>query len=247
MNRFWPVLGAVLFLAFTYSTARGAQPSAVTTNRYEFRALHDPNGVGKFYQGREIAHVMGHQAAEWLERPEREEEEKTQRLIEALQFKPGEVVADIGAGSGYLTRRMAPKILPRGKIFAVDIQEEMLELLTNRLAGVGITNVVPVLGTITDPRLPANSVDTIIMVDVYHEFDHPHEMTEALCRALKPGGRLVFVEFRGEDGNVPIKAVHKMTEAQVRKEMAGHPLVWKETLRVLPWQHIIIFERRGRE
>lgn len=218
--------------------------AAETTNRYELRAVHDPNGIGKFYMGREIAHVMGHQAADWLERPEREEEEKTALLIESLKFKPGENVADIGAGTGYLTRRIAPKILPRGKVFAVEIQQEMLDVLTNKLARLGITNVVPVLGTITDPKLPANSMDTIIMVDVYHEFDHPFEMTEAMCRALKPGGRLVFVEFRAEDEAVPIKRVHKMTEAQVKKEMAPHPLAWKETIGTLPWQHVIVFTRK---
>ncbi|HEY0549830.1 MAG TPA: methyltransferase domain-containing protein [Verrucomicrobiae bacterium] len=218
--------------------------AAEITNRYELRAVHDPNGIGKLYMGREIAHVMGHQAADWLERPEREEEEKTTLLIESLKFKPGEHVADIGAGTGYLTRRVAPKILPRGNVFAVEIQQEMLDLLTNKLVRLGITNVVPVLGTITDPKLPANSMDTIIMVDVYHEFDHPFEMTEAMCRALKPGGRLVFVEFRGEDETVPIKRVHKMTELQVKKEMVPHPLVWKETIGVLPWQHVIVFVRK---
>jgi SAM-dependent methyltransferase len=218
--------------------------AAETTNRYERRTVHDPNGIGKFYMGREIAHVMGHQAADWLERPEREEEEKTTLLIESLKFKPGENVADIGAGTGYLTRRIAPRILPRGKVFAVEIQQEMLDLLTNKLVRLGVTNVVPVLGTITDPKLPVASMDTIIMVDVYHEFDHPFEMTEAMCRALKPGGRLVFVEFRGEDETVPIKRVHKMTEAQVKKEMAPHPLVWKETIAALPWQHVIVFTRK---
>lgn len=236
-----PLVWGIL-LAITGSAADVAKPGA-SIHRYETRSLHDPNGIGKFYMGREIAHVMGHQAADWLERPEREEEEKTQLLVESLKFRPGEVVADIGAGTGYLTRRMAPKILPQGKVYAVEIQQEMLDVLTNQLGGIGITNVVPVLGTITDPKLPTNSMDTIIMVDVYHEFDHPYEMTEAMCRALKPGGRIVFVEFRGEDEKVPIKRVHKMTEAQVKKEMSVHPLVWKETIRVLPWQHIIIFTK----
>lgn len=220
-----------------------AAPPA-STNFYERRAAHDPNGIGLFYMGREIAHVMGHQAADWLERPEREQEENTQLLIESLKFKPGENVADIGAGTGYLTRRIAKKVSPGGRVFAVEIQQEMLDQLTNKLAGLGITNVVPVLGTITDPKLPTNSMDTIIMVDVYHEFDHPFEMTAAMSRALKPGGRMVFVEFRAEDQNVPIKRVHKMSEAQVRKEMGPHPLVWKETIRVLPWQHVIVFTRR---
>ncbi len=222
-----------------------AEPSPdAATSRYEVRALHDPNGIGKFYMGREIAHVMGHLAADWLERPEREAEEKTELLIESLKFKPGEAVADIGAGTGYHTRRIAKKILPGGKVYAVEIQREMLDLLTNHLTSIGVTNVIPVLGTITDPRLPTNALDTIIMVDVYHEFDHPHEMTAAMCRALKPGGRMFFVEFRGEDEKVPIKRVHKMTEAQVKKEMSVHPLIWKETIAVLPWQHIIVFTRK---
>ena len=240
MNR----LPAALIIGISMARLFGAEPATPSTNRYETRAIHDPNGIGKFFMGREIAHVMGHQAADWLERPEREQEERTSLLIEALKLRPGEMVADIGAGTGYLTRRMTKRISPGGKVYAVDIQAEMLVLLTNKLSGEGISNVVPVLGTITDPKLPPKSIDTIIMVDVYHEFDHPFEMTEAMCRALKPGGRMVFVEFRGEDENVPIKRVHKMTEAQVKKEMAPHPLVWKETIGVLPWQHIIVFTRK---
>src|SRR5687767_14767162 len=143
------ILCCVIALGLT-STAAETE----VTNRYQVRAVHDPNGIGKFYMGREIAHVMGHQAADWLERPEREEEEKTTLLIESLKFKPDENVADIGAGTGYLTRRIAPKILPGGKVFAVEIQQEMLDLLTNKLGRLGITNVVPVLGTIVDPKLP---------------------------------------------------------------------------------------------
>jgi ubiquinone/menaquinone biosynthesis C-methylase UbiE len=236
------VICALIILPLALVAAES--PSSTATNFYERRAVHDPNGIGLFYMGREIAHVMGHRAADWLERPEREQEERTQLLIDSLKFKPGENVADIGAGTGYLTRRMAKKITPGGRVFAVEIQQEMLDLLTNKLAGIGITNVVPVLGSITDPKLPTSSMDTIIMVDVYHEFDHPFEMTAAMCRALKPGGRMVFVEFRAEDEKVPIKRVHKMSEAQVKKEMGPHPLVWKETINVLPWQHVIVFTRR---
>jgi ubiquinone/menaquinone biosynthesis C-methylase UbiE len=215
-----------------------------STNHYERRATHDPNGIGKFYMDREIAHVMGHQAADWLERSNREQEEKTSLLMEVLNFKPGETVADIGAGTGYHVRRIAPRVAPAGKVYAVDIQQEMLDLLTNKLTSAGITNVVPVLGTVSDPKLPTNSLDTILLVDVYHEFDFPFEMTAAMCRALKPGGRMIFVEFRGEDESVPIKRVHKMTEGQVKKEMSVHPLVWKETIRKLPWQHVIVFTRK---
>ena len=213
-------------------------------SRYETRATHDPNGIGKFYMGREIAHVMGHQAADWLERSEREKEERTSLLIDSLKVRPGDVVADIGAGTGYHVRRIAPKIAPAGRVYAVDIQPEMLTLLTNSLAELKITNVVPVLGTISDPKLPANAIDLVLMVDVYHEFSHPHEMLEAIRRGLKPGGRVVFVEFRAEDPNVPIKEVHKMSEAQVKKEMTLHPLEWIETLNVLPWQHIIVFKKK---
>jgi ubiquinone/menaquinone biosynthesis C-methylase UbiE len=187
---------------------------------------------------------MGHQAADWLERPERQEEERPDLLLNALKLKPGEVAADIGAGTGYYTRRMAKLVGEKGTVYAVDIQQEMLDLLTNRMAELKIKNVKPILGTINDPQLPGASIDLALMVDVYHEFDHPYEMAQSICRALRPGGRLVFVEFRGEDPKVPIKRVHKMTEAQVRKEMAVQPLEWVETSEVLPRQHIIVFKKK---
>jgi SAM-dependent methyltransferase len=223
-----------------------ATKSYAATNRYEFRQEHDRDGIGKFYMGREIARVMGHEAADWLERPERDEEEHTAVLVEQLKLKPGDVVADIGAGSGYFSRRLARKVGPKGSVLAVDIQPEMLLLLTNKMAEAGIPNVRPILGTLTDPKLPPASVDVALLVDVYHEFDHPYEMMQGITRALKPGGRAVFVEFRGEDPTVPIKLVHKMTEAQVRKEMSALPLQWTETIRVLPRQHILIFQKSRR-
>jgi len=217
----------------------------VATNRYEFHEPHDPDGIGKFYMGREIARVMGHEAADWLERPERDSEEHTEVLVEQLELKPGEIVADIGAGTGYFSRRLARKVGDAGKVLAVDIQPEMLALLTNRMAAVGISNVVPILGSATDPKLPAVSVDLVLLVDMYHEFDFPAEIMAALCRAVKPGGRVVFVEYRGEDPAVPIKPVHKMTERQVKTEMSVLPLDWVQTLEVLPCQHIIIFRKRS--
>jgi ubiquinone/menaquinone biosynthesis C-methylase UbiE len=212
---------------------------------YELRQPHDPDGIGKFYMGREIAQVMGHQAADWLDRPEREQEEEPSKLLPALKFKPGDVVADIGAGSGYLTFRIAKLVGPKGKVLAVDIQKEMLDLIRQRMKARRITNVEPIKGTESDPKLPANSVDLILMVDVYHEFEYPFEMTEAMVRALKPGGRLVFVEYRLEDPTVPIKLVHKMTERQVRKEMEIHALTWAQTDERLPRQHIIVFKKNG--
>lgn len=226
-------------------SAAGAEAgkAPVSTNRYEFHRDHDPDGIGKFYMGREIAYVMGHLAADWLERPEREQEEHTSQLIEQLRLRSGTTVADIGAGTGYLSRRLARAVGSTGKVFAEDIQPEMLELLTNKMAELQISNVVPLLGTTTDTRLPAGSVDLVLMVDVYHEFDFPYEMMEAICRGLKPDGRVVLVEFRAEDPNVPIKPVHKMSTAQVKKEMSVLPLRWVQTIDVLPWQHIIIFQK----
>ena len=211
---------------------------------YDTRAEHDPNGIGKFFMGREIAHVMGHQAADWLERPEREEEEKTDLMIESLKFREGEIVADIGCGSGYIARRIAKKVGATGLVYGVDIQQEMLDLLAKRMAMFRIGNVKPILGEIKDPKLPPESCDTMILVDVYHEFDFPFEMIAGMIRGLKKGGRIVFVEFRGEDASVPIKLVHKMTEAQVKKEMSLQPLEWVETIDKLPWQHIIVFRKK---
>lgn len=235
---------AAVFATFLVP-APAADSPATTTNRYEVRAQHDRDGIGKFYLGREIAHVMGHQAADWLERPERDEEEHTEKLVGQLRAKPGDVVADIGCGTGYFSRRVAKKCSPGGRVLAVDIQPEMLDLLTNSMAAAGVTNVVPVLGTITDPNLPPASVDLAFMVDVYHELDYPFEMMQAIVKSLKPGGRVVLVEFRGEDPAVPIKRLHKMTEAQVKKEMAVLPLEWVETIGVLPRQHIIVFRKKA--
>src|SRR5438270_152922 len=164
--------------------------------------------------------------------------------MKALGLKPVDHVADIGAGSGYFTFRIAQEVGPKGRVYAVDIQKEMLDLIRQRMRAGKLTNIEPVLGKLTDPRLPAASVDLILMVDVYHEFSHPFEMTEAMVKALKPGGRLVFVEYRLEDPKVPIKTVHKMSEKQVLKEMEPHPLRYVETLGGLPWQHVIVFEKK---
>lgn len=201
------------------------------------------DGIGKFFCGREIAQVMGHQAADWLDRPEREAEEAPSLLLKALKLKPGMSVVDLGAGSGYLTFPMAKMVSPGGKVLSVDIQPEMLAIIKQKSQRQGVKNVVPVWGTITDPNLKPKSADLILLVDVYHEFDHPYEMTSKMAAALRPGGRLVLVEYRGEDPYVPIKELHKMTEAQVRKEMAYFPLRFRENIGILPRQHILVFER----
>src|SRR5438876_2716111 len=238
-------LAQISWLIEARAAADESTRSATNSSRYEYRREHDLNGIGKFYMGREIAHVMGHQAADWLERPEREAEEKPGLLIETLKLKHGDRVADIGAGTGYYSWRMANLVGESGLVYAVDIQQEMLDLLAQKMAERKITNVKGVLGTITDPKLKSNSLDLVLMVDVYHEFDHPCEMLQAICQALKPDGRVVFIEFRAEDPKVPIKEVHKMSAAQVRKEMSVQPLEWMETIETLPWQHIIIFKKKA--
>lgn len=213
--------------------------------KYEHHDDHDPNGIGKFYMGREIAHVMGAVAVDWLERPSREQEESVTQLVKSLQLQPGQVVADIGAGSGVLTVLMAAEVGETGKVVAVDVQQQMLDALNRKLKLKKITNVDTVRGTNKTPKLPEESVDLAIMVDVYHEFEFPYEMMLALSKGIKPGGRVVFVEYRKEDPEVPIKLVHKMTEAQVKKEidLPEFGLKWKETITVLPRQHIVIFEK----
>lgn len=238
------VLCSCLVWTACAGSLRAAEPA--DGSRYEFRAEHDRDGIGKFYLGREIAHVMGHQAADWLERPERVEEEQPDRLIDALRLKPGQSVADIGAGSGYFTWRLAKQVGPRGRVYAVDIQQEMLDLLARQMPARGVSNVVSVLGSIESAKLPASSIDLALMVDVYHEFSHPYEMIQSICAALKPGGRLVFVEYRLEDPDVPIKRLHKMSAEQVRKEMTVQPLEWVENIPILPRQHILVFRKPAR-
>jgi SAM-dependent methyltransferase len=202
-----------------------------------------PDGIGKVYMGREIAQVMSFHGAEWLERPERIEEERPDLLLSALELKLGMTVADIGAGTGYYSWRMAQRVGAGGMVYAVDIQPEMIKLLEQQMSRRGAANVKAVLGTLTDPRLPPASIDLALMVDVYHELEYPYEMLAAIVRALKPGGRLVFVEFRAGDAAVPIKILHTTSEAQVRKEAAVHALQWVKTARDLPWQNAVVFRK----
>jgi SAM-dependent methyltransferase len=200
------------------------------------------DGIGKFYQGREIAAVMGFEGAPWLERPSRASEERPELLVEELHLQPGMTVADIGAGSGYLSRRMAP-IIGRGRIFAVDVQPQMVALLTELSQKPEFKNIVPILGDTEDVKLPLASLDLAVLVDVYHELAYPYEVMQSLIRALRPGGRVVLVEYRGEDPAVPIKALHKMSVAQIRREMSMLPLTWERTSERLPMQHIVVFRK----
>lgn len=215
--------------------------AADADTRYQHgRASRD--GIGKFYLGREISHVMGHRGAAWLERPAREQEERTDLLIDNLPLDADSVVADIGAGTGYFSFPIARQV-PDGKVIAVDIQQEMLDIVKARQADGAASNVETLLGTENDTRLPEDSVDLILIVDAYHEFSEPYDMGTSMARALRPGGRLVLIEYRAEDRSVPIKPLHKMTEDQAIREMAEVGLEWVRTDDFLPQQHFLVFRR----
>jgi ubiquinone/menaquinone biosynthesis C-methylase UbiE len=192
--------------------------------------------------GRIFAPVMGVGGAGWLERPEREDEEAPSKALDALELKPGMVVADIGAGSGYYSLRIAKRVGPTGRVYATDIQQGMIDILDRRIKSEGVTNITTVLGGMDDPRLPPASIDLAIMVDVYHELQQPQVFLQRLKETFKPNGRLVLLEFRKEDPKVPILEVHKMSVAEVKQEMEAEGFVLEKVIDVLPWQHIIVLK-----
>ena len=200
------------------------------------------DGTGRYYLGREIARVMSHRGAAWLERPDRAREERPEVLVRSLDLEPDDVVADLGAGTGYFTFRLAP-LVPEGRVYAVDIQPEMLRIVEARAEEDGVANVAPVLGTETSPGLRPRSTDLTLLVDAYHEFSDPRAMLAGIYQATRPGGRLVLVEYRAEDPTVPIKPLHKMTEAQARREVEAAGFRFVENRDVLPQQHLLVFER----
>ena len=202
------------------------------------------DGIGKRYMDREISGVMGWQGAAWLERDKREREERTDLLLDALALQPGMVVADIGAGTGYLSRRMAPLVVPGGKIIALDLQPEMVNMLQAAVNRSGLKQIEVIQSSVDNIKLPKNSIDMAIMVDVYHELAYPYEVMASILQALKPRGRLVFVEYKAEDVRVPIKPLHKMSEAQIKREASIFPLDWERTVSTLPWQHVVVFRKR---
>ena len=201
------------------------------------------DGIGKFYMGREISQVMGHLGASWLERPKREQEERTDLLIKSMQIKPADRIADIGAGSGYFSFRMSD-LVPDGKVFAVDISPQMLGIIRARIKEKKVANVVPIQSTITRTMLEPSSIDKALIVDAYHEFSHPREMANSIFKALKKDGLLILIEYRKEDKKVPIKPLHKMTEKQAIKEIEVVGFKWEKTLSVLPQQHFMIFKKK---
>ncbi|MBR8830393.1 MAG: class I SAM-dependent methyltransferase [Chlorogloea purpurea SAG 13.99] len=229
----------ITFYNFTYSPVE-----ANNSPYYQTRKIHSRDGIGKFYLGREIAKVMGHQEILWLERPSRTITEQPDKVIEALSLKPDDTVADIGAGSGYFTFRLA-SLVPGGKVLAVDIQPEMLDVIDFIKNDEKINNIEPILGTETNPNLPADSVALALMVDAYHEFAYPREMMENLVEALKDKGRVVLLEYRLENPLVPIKALHKMAKKQVKKEMLAVGLTLIDTKEFLPQQHLFVFQKNN--
>jgi len=193
--------------------------------------------------GRQIAGVMGVQGADWLNRPEREKEENPEGALDALALKPGMVVADVGAGTGYMSLRMAKRVGPTGKVYSNDLQPEMLRRLRENAAKAGITNIETVQGEEADPKLPAGRMDLVLLVDVYHEFSKPREMIDKIRESLKPDGRLVLLEYRKEDPKVPIREEHKMTVAEVKAELQPQGFVMSQVIETLPRQHILILTK----
>lgn len=207
---------------------------------YKIRSSHSRDGIGKIYMGREIAQVMGHQGAAWLERSSRGLAERPQQAIAMLELQPTDTVADIGAGTGYFTFRMAAQV---AQVYAVDMQPEMLEIMASIQSERRVKNVVRVLGDPQDPHLPPNTIDLALMADAYHEFDHPQEMMRAIVAALKPGGRVALLEYKAENPLIPIKRLHKMTQRQVRRELAAVGLEFVQNQSGLPQQHLLIFRK----
>ena len=236
-----PILRWIVCLSLAFS-ACGVRADVDPEKSHYTTGSPNRDGIGKIYMGREISHVMGHLGAGWLERPERERQERTDLLITGLTLSEDFVVADIGAGTGFFTFPVAARV-PQGMVFAVDIQPEMLALMEQRKALENVSNVETVLGEVNDPKLPDNEIDLAFIVDAYHEFSFPREMGEHLKASLKPGGQLVLVEYRAEDPLVPIKRLHKMSEVQVKQEMAAIGLDWVRTESYLPQQHVLIFEK----
>ena len=216
--------------------------TAVDTAEAYGRTPPSPGGTGKTYLGREIARVMGHRGGRWLERPERAANELPGRVVKAMHLKPSDVVADIGAGTGYFTFRLAPEV-PRGTVYAVDIQPEMIRQIRRKIEARGADNVTPVRSTPKSPQLPTDQVDAALMVDAYHEFAYPREMMLSLKEALRPGGRVYLVEYRKEDPTLAIKPLHRMTEGQAVREMRSVGLRHVRTEDILPRQHLMIFEK----
>jgi precorrin-6B methylase 2 len=233
------LLKLLILCAICWQIATQSSNAFIQSKYYSYRQPSF-DGTGKVYMGREIAQVMGPQGAGWLERPDRATEEQPQKMVAALGLKSTDVVADIGAGTGYISQLIARQV-PEGKVLAVDVQPETIELLKQRINKDKIANIQPQLGTEKSPELPPASIDLAIMVDAYHEFSYPREMMAGIVAALKPGGRVVLAEYRGEDPKVFIKPHHKTTQKQIQQEMKAVGLKLLKNESVLPQQHLLFF------
>lgn len=242
-NSFFWLSVFLLLLNLNACNSSQAQKEQVTSNGYTIKEPH-PDGTGKVYLGREIAGIMGAGGGGWLERNTRQEEENVALAIENMSLNPKSVVADIGAGTGYYTFRIAPKV-SEGKVYAVDVQDPFLSSLNKRKDDLGLSNVEVVKGGSQSPNLPDASLDLAIMVDVYHELEFPMEMLQSIYKALKPNGRLLLLEYRAEDDSVPIKELHKMSVKQVNKELTANGFRLSEKKDFLPIQHFLLYEKVG--
>lgn len=241
---FWISWGSTSILAAESINPQLDSPRNLTSSlacTYDQRRFHRNTGIGKFYQGREIAKVIGHQDLFWLERPSREGEERPDLLLNLLDIAPDATIADIGAGTGFLTVRLLDRLNENGRILAIDVEPESQDIIDFIARDRGETRITTILGSSNDPHLPESSIDLAIMLDAYHEFEFPCEMMQQIKAALKPGGRVVLVEYRRENPLIPIKTLHKMTERQAKQEMAAAGLDWLETYEDLPSQHVMIF------
>lgn len=237
----YSILALSFFGIFFHCSAPQNKPAIPRQEKLYTYGNKTPDGIGKYYEGREIAHMMGAGGIDWLNRTERDEEENVTIAIDSMELKPGMVVADIGAGSGYYSFRIARK-LSRGKVYAVEVQDEMIDALKNEKQKLQDSIVEVVKGDTASINLPDNSVALAIMVDVYHELEYPYEILQSIKKALKPGGKILLVEYRGEDPSIPIKPLHKMTVTQVNKEMSANGFTLYHKGDFLPIQHFLMYE-----
>lgn len=240
-HNFFHLLPITFIICFSNAWSEEKKNKKESDNFYQ-KGERTRDGTGKYYMGREISQVMGHLGAGWLERPKREQEERTDLLVKNMKLSKSDHVADIGAGSGYFSFRISP-LVPKGKVLAVDISPQMLGIIRAKKSKGTFTNVFTVQSSIKSTTLDEESIDCALIVDAYHEFSYPREMASSIFKALKKEGRLILIEYRKEDPSVPIKLLHKMTQKQAIKEISQVGFVWKKTLDFLPQQHFMVFEK----